>query len=42
MIEEDLIAERIAIESYREIVAYRGFDNAPHAGRNTRQRGRTC
>jgi bacterioferritin len=28
MIEEDLVAERIAIDSYREIIAYLGADDS--------------
>ena len=27
MIKEDLVAERIAIDSYREMIAYRGNDD---------------
>ena len=42
MIREDLVAERIAIESYSEIIRYLA-DNKPdeqtHDGRDSRQRG---
>jgi bacterioferritin len=30
MITEDLIAERVAIDSYREMIAYVGMDDPPH------------
>ena len=45
MIREDLVAERIAIETYREIVDYFGeqeSDLAYSHGRNSRDRGGAC
>jgi len=52
MIKEDLVAERIAIDSYKEMVAYigakdsttrrEGFNHAAHARRHPGGGGRTC
>ena len=43
MLKEDLIAERIAIDTYREIIQYLGNNDptyAPHARSHPRQGGR--